>query len=61
MTHAGDRHAFRFSRIYAEGWKTARSLLKISESAAEMQAPNPYRTGLERAKWTEGFAQASQQ
>jgi len=49
MTHAGDRHAFRFSRIYAEGWKTARSLLKISESAAEMQASNPYRTGLERA------------
>lgn len=60
MTHAVDRDAFRFSRIYAEGWKAARSLLKIGECAAEMQASNPYRTGLERAKWNEGFAQASQ-
>ena len=59
MTYAGDRDAFRYSRIYAEGWKAARSLLKMSDSAAEMQALNPYRSGLERAKWSEGFAQAS--
>jgi hypothetical protein len=60
MTHAGDQNAFRFSRIYAEGWKAARSLLKMSDKVAEMQALNPYRSGLEQAKWSEGFAQASE-
>lgn len=60
MTHVGDQDAFRFSRIYAEGWKAARSLLKVSGKDAEMQALNPYRSGLERAKWSEGFAQASE-
>ena len=59
MTHGGETDAFRYSRIYAEGWKAARSLLKLSDSGAEIQALNPYRTGLERAKWNEGFAQAS--
>jgi hypothetical protein len=60
MTDAGDRDAFRYSRIYAEGWKAARSLVKMSDSAAVMQTLNPYRSGLERAKWSEGFAQASE-
>jgi len=32
----------------------------MSDKAAEMQALNPYRSGLERAKWSEGFAKASE-
>jgi hypothetical protein len=60
VTHAGNQDAFRFSRIYAEGWKAARSLVRLSDKAAEMQALNPYRSGLERAKWSEGFAKASE-
>ncbi|HXS06573.1 MAG TPA: hypothetical protein VN723_07290 [Rhizomicrobium sp.] len=60
MTHADDRDAFHFGRIHAEGWKAARSLLKMSDSAAEIRTLNPFRSGLERAKRSEGFAQASQ-
>ncbi len=60
MTHTSDQAAFRYSRIYAEGWKTARSLLKTGASPADVLALNPYRSGLERTRWNEGFAKASE-
>ncbi len=60
MTHTSDQAAFRYSRIYAEGWKAARSLLKTGTSAADVLALNPYRSGLERTRWNEGFAKASE-
>jgi hypothetical protein len=58
MTHASDQAAFRYSRIYAEGWKAARSLLKSGIDPADVLALNPYRSGLERTRWNEGFAKA---
>jgi hypothetical protein len=58
MTHASDQSDFRYSRIYAEGWKTARSLLKTGIDPADVLALNPYRSGLERMRWNEGFAKA---
>ena len=58
MTHASDQAAFRYSRIYAEGWKAARSLLKTSIDTADVLALNPYRSGMERTRWSEGFAKA---
>jgi len=60
MTHASDQDAFRYSRIYAEGWKAARSLLKTGANTADVQALNPYLSGVERTRWSEGFAKASE-
>lgn len=59
MTHSSDQDAFRYSRIYAEGWKAARLLLKAGADTADVRALNPYHSGLERTKWNEGFAEAS--
>jgi hypothetical protein len=60
MTHTSDQAAFRYSRIYAEGWKAARSLLNAGANLADIQAMNPYQSGLERTRWSEGFAKASE-
>jgi len=60
MTHISDKTAFRYSRIYAEGWKAARSLLNAGANLTDVQALNPYQSGLERTRWSEGFAKASE-
>lgn len=51
MTHTADVAAFRLSRIYAQGWNTARTA-KSAEHA------NPYPANPERGQWQAGFADA---
>jgi hypothetical protein len=58
MTHATDQAAFRFSRIFAEGWKAARTMPKTGTGAANVSDLNPYRSEPERVRWNEGFAKA---
>jgi hypothetical protein len=53
MTHTADVAAFRLSRIYAQGWNTARTA-KTAEHA------NPYPADPERGRWQAGFADARQ-
>lgn len=53
--------AFRLSRIYAEGWNTAKKMPLIDgaeSDAAGGPALNPYRTEPQRSRWAEGFAKA---
>jgi hypothetical protein len=53
--------AFRLSRIYAEGWNTAKRMPLIDGAgfdAAGNPALNPYRTEPQRSRWAEGFAKA---
>ncbi len=53
--------AFRLSRIYAEGWNTAK---KVSFNdggefdTARVQALSPYKTEPQRSRWIEGFTKA---
>jgi len=49
---------FRLSRIYAQGWNAARTLVKSGDDAADAAKLNPYRSGSERARWHEGFTKA---
>ena len=53
--------AFRLSRIYAEGWKTA-SELPMDESdeldPERITALNPYVTEPEKSRWRDGFSAA---
>jgi hypothetical protein len=49
---------FRFSRIYAQGWNKARSLVKDGNGSADMADLNPYRSEAERTRWNEGFTKA---
>jgi hypothetical protein len=49
---------FRYSRIYAQGWNAARTLVKSGNDAADAAALNPYRLEAERARWHEGFTKA---
>ena len=58
MTGAARDTDFRYSRIYAQGWNTARSLAKSGNDAADAATLNPYRLEAERARWNEGFAKA---
>lgn len=60
MTHATDEAAFRYSRIFAEGWKAARSQPKSGTAPTKVSALNPYKSGIERTRWNEGFAKASE-
>ena len=53
MTETADKLAFRLSRIYAEGWNTAR---RMDADAAL----NPYHTEPERTRWNKGFAEAAE-
>ncbi len=53
--------AFRLSRIYAEGWNTAKKmpLNEIGEfDAARITALSPYKTEPQRSRWVEGFTKA---
>ncbi|MES2294094.1 MAG: hypothetical protein V4527_12405 [Pseudomonadota bacterium] len=58
MTSSARDMDFRYSRIYAQGWNAARSLVKTGNDAADAAALNPYRLESERARWNEGFAKA---
>lgn len=58
MTSSPRDMDFRYSRIYAQGWNAARSLVKTGNDAADAAALNPYRLENERARWNEGFAKA---
>jgi len=50
-------NAFELSRIYGQGWTTARKLLASNGDAGprEAAARNPHRTAEKRASWTQGF------
>jgi hypothetical protein len=56
-----DSEAFRLSRIYAEGWNTARKLAPAIRDALDpkkMADLNPYAIEADRSRWSEGFAKA---
>jgi hypothetical protein len=53
--------AFRLSRIYAEGWNTAKKIPLVDGRGLEDpgdQVLNPYRTEPQRSRWAAGFAKA---
>jgi hypothetical protein len=53
--------AFRLSRIFAEGWKTANTLSSSDRDglkARSVSARNPYASEPERSRWSEGFTKA---
>jgi len=53
--------AFRLSRIYAEGWKTASELPPSEGDELDpdrIAALNPYPNEPERARWSLGFSNA---
>ena len=64
MSGVSDLSSFALSRIYAEGWKAARKYLMDGAddgAAAPVDSLNPYLTGVERVRWSEGFEAALQQ
>ena len=53
--------AFELSRIYGEGWNTAKKLLasgKLDVDAPQAAARNPHTGAEERSRWTMGFMEA---
>ena len=58
MTSAARDMDFRYSRIYAQGWNAARSLVKNGQDSADAASLNPYRIEAERQRWNEGFTKA---
>lgn len=53
--------AFRLSRIYAEGWNTAKKMPLADGNefdAARVMAMSPYKTEPQRSRWIEGFTKA---
>jgi hypothetical protein len=53
--------AFRLSRIYAEGWNTAKKVPLVDGDGfdtADGATLNPYSTEPQRSRWAEGFAKA---
>jgi hypothetical protein len=53
-----EESTFELSRIYSQGWTTAKRLLACRDNAANAEqatALNPYRTAEERAHWAKGF------
>jgi hypothetical protein len=52
---------FALSRIQAQGWNAAKKLLVAGENDIDADAAasrNPYRTEVERSRWTAGFMKA---
>jgi hypothetical protein len=52
---------FELSRIYGQGWNTAKKLLasgKLDVDAPQARARNPHRGAEERSRWTKGFMEA---
>ena len=53
--------AFKLSRVFAEGWNTARKLSVRARDGLTLHAIgelNPYLSEPERTRWTEGFTKA---
>lgn len=53
--------AFRLSRIYREGWTTAKKQMEaglIDADASSVSALNPHLADDERARWAKGFNDA---
>ena len=53
--------AFKLSRVFAEGWNTARKLPVTARDGLTQQAIaelNPYANEPERTRWIEGFTKA---
>ena len=62
MTKVVDYTSFQLSRIYAQGWNAAKRL-PVPEARPDAKAVaelNPYKSGPERARWSEGFLKASE-
>ena len=56
---ASDISPFKLSRVFAEGWNTARSLSGVDELNSRAIAKlNPYANEPARSRWIEGFAKA---
>lgn len=57
MSGVVDYASFRLSRAYAQGWNAARRSATDADrkSADEL---NPHKSGPERTRWAEGFAEA---
>jgi len=51
-----DLSAFRYSRIYAQGWNAARG--PRTGAAQHKDAVNPYAREPEKSRWDEGYANA---
>jgi hypothetical protein len=47
---------FRLSRVYAQGWNTARTRSLRTGPAAEKATINPYMSEPDRGRWAEGYA-----
>jgi hypothetical protein len=53
--------SFQLSRIYAEGWNTARRLAANSLAGSKaMVELNPHKSEPERSRWNEGFLDAEE-
>ena len=53
--------AFELSRVYSQGWTTAKKLLAsgtVEIGAAEAAERNPHATEEKRTRWTQGFMEA---
>lgn len=58
-----ETNAFVLSRIYGQGWTTAKKMLASSAGAvltADASVHNPYRGQEERFRWEKGFREALQ-
>ena len=51
-----DLSAFRYSRIYAQGWNAARG--PRTRSTLRPDVANPYSSEPEKCRWNEGYANA---
>lgn len=53
--------AFELSRVYSQGWTTAKKLLAAGAAeigAAQADERNPYIAEDKRSRWTQGFMEA---
>lgn len=55
-----DDHGFRMSRVYAEGWNTARRISGMGGDPMEQDRErlNPYSDGPKHTRWDEGYCGA---
>jgi hypothetical protein len=58
---SAEMSTFELSRIYGQGWNTAKKLLasgKLDVDAPQAAARNPHRGAAERSHWMKGFMEA---
>ncbi|HEY2009562.1 MAG TPA: hypothetical protein VGH23_11265 [Rhizomicrobium sp.] len=61
MTIETGADSFQLSRVYAQGWNTARRLpANVRADPKTMADLNPYTAEPERTRWNQGFASASE-